>query len=179
MKLFAKFFWPLLPVVLLLGTYREATSSVRRYWQFATDDGEAWETYKDLGKVATKVAIYYKTTQRLPVNLPEFLKASSLEQDNRGRPLHEDAWRTPYQLRDNGSTYDLVSCGPDKDCATVDDNLVETVRKVKPASAAEAGSGPAPAAGTNAPGRGASPDAVFKQLENTKKLIEQRQQEIP
>jgi hypothetical protein len=130
MKRIAQLFWPLLPVILLVMTYREATSSVHRYWTLATNPSAAFDTYKDVQGVATTVSIYYRATQRLPRDLETFLNDSRLAAPGRDRPLHVDAWGTPYQLHDLGETYEVVSCGPSTDCAVERDNLVERVRKV-------------------------------------------------
>lgn len=38
-----------------------------------------------------------------------------------------DGWDRPYQLRENGGTIEVVSCGEDGRCGT-DDDLIEVVR---------------------------------------------------
>jgi hypothetical protein len=132
MKFVAKLFWPLLPVALLVGTYREANSTVLRYWAFSRDRDAVSDTFKDLQKIITTVAINYKVTQTLPHDLKDFLEQQPvLIPGSRTRPLNVDAWLTPYQLHDLGDRYEVVSCGPDRNCDDPIDNLVEGAKKVK------------------------------------------------
>lgn len=131
MKFIAKLFWPLLPVMILAVTYREAGSSVKRYWALASNRQESFDTYRDLEAATTLVSVYYKTMQSLPADLPGFLTQMREGKVPPSRKPYADAWGTPYQLQDKGDSFDLVSCGPDKDCAETSDNLVASAKKIK------------------------------------------------
>jgi hypothetical protein len=130
MKFFSKLFWFVLPFAILIGTYREANTSVRRYISMMGNSQEALETYKDMQGIANLLAVYYKSTQQLPVDFKGFLAEWRKPKGGDGK-VYADAWATDYQLRDLGEKFELVSCGPDKDCKTEHDNLVEVVRKMK------------------------------------------------
>ena len=130
MKFLTKFFWPLIPVVLLFATYREANSSVRHYMALFGDRENSFDTYKDLQGVAMVLAMYFKTAQVVPTDLKEFLAVARPHKGSGDRGPHQDAWLTPYQVRDHGATFDVLSCGPDRNCATETDNLVEHIKKV-------------------------------------------------
>lgn len=142
MKLIGKLFWILLPATLLAATYREANPTVRRYWAFYQDRERVDDTSKDLNRLIMQLAIYYRTTHRLPGDLATFLaNMPAIGMSGRTRPMDTDAWLVPYQLRDLGDRYELVSCGPDRDCANENDNLVEGAVKVNEAAPAEPGGG--------------------------------------
>lgn len=165
MTFLAKFFWPLIPVVLLFATYREANSKVLRYWAFSQDRDAVMDTQKDLNRIMMKVAINYRATQSLPNNLKIFLELMPSIEGARERAIDVDAWLVPYQLHDLGERYELVSCGPDRDCENEIDNLVEGAKKVKKGTTSEAG-------------QDDKMDAVFKNLDKTKKDVESHNKQL-
>jgi hypothetical protein len=131
MDYLAKFFWPLLPVVFLFLMVREGGTEVQKYVTMALNPATAFETYKDLQGIATIVSIHYQTAHALPSDLPAFLQETRVQRMGRDRGKHEDAWGNPYQLRDMGEYFYVLSCGPSGDCNVEHDNLSERVRKIK------------------------------------------------
>lgn len=108
-----------------------APATVRRYAIMAGHVQAYWEATKDIQGVAGVTSLHFRASGQLPADFAAFLREN--RRTSSATP-HIDVWGTPYRLVDRGDSYEIVSCGADRDCALAIDNLTERLRKVKPLS---------------------------------------------
>lgn len=132
------FFFITLPLAAYFYVVPGAPANVKRWSVIAANAQEYWQAQKDIQGAAGMTSLHYKASGRLPADFSAFLRENRRIMGRVDSAPESDVWGTPYELIDHGDTYEVVSCGADRDCDAALDNLVERLRKVKPAAAGAA-----------------------------------------
>lgn len=131
------FFFVTLPLAAYFYAFPGAPAQVKRWSIIAVNAQDYWQAQKDIQGAAGMTSLHFKATGRLPDDFSAFLRENRRIMGRVDAAPEADLWGTPYELVDHGETYEVVSCGADRDCATPADNLVERLRKVKLAAPGE------------------------------------------
>ncbi|MFN3245037.1 MAG: type II secretion system protein GspG [Planctomycetota bacterium] len=106
-------------VIVILGLL---ATLVARNVMGASDEARENKALADCKTIAGAVRTWYGKNGRLPDTLDELA-----EKDEKGRSeleeLPRDPWDTPYELieGDTPNSFEIISCGPDKQPETEDD----------------------------------------------------------
>ena len=113
-------------VIVILGLL---ATLVARNVMGASDEAREQKALADCKTIAGAVRTYYGKNGRLPETLEDLA-----EKDEKGRSELEelplDPWDTPYELLegDTPNSFEIISCGPDKQPETEDDISSRTRR---------------------------------------------------
>jgi hypothetical protein len=82
-----------------------------------------WMSHQQMNQIVDDLQIVVNTGARVPIARGEF--DNWLDGRYKQSRSREDAWGTRYQFRVRGSSFDVLSAGPDLEFGT-DDDLVRT-----------------------------------------------------